>query len=162
MLPASEIRTLTWFKGEARQAVMAAFNAYLQWRDEISLGNDRCLTKVLDQAAAAQKAQGWPNSVIVAAREHLWKASKVQTQMVDQLMSAWQHQLKSRSKPPDASMLPMRSTTDPMSELIGLGEMTLTRFKICLSAAETWQRTWADAMRSSTDGHLTPAIKSAT
>jgi hypothetical protein len=161
MLPASEIRNFTWLNGEARQAVMDAFNAVSQWREEISLANDRYLTKVLDQVSAAQKAQGWPNSVILATREHLLRASKVQTQMIDQLMSGWEHQLKSRSTSPDPSMLRMSSTMDPMSEMMRLGEMTLTPFKIWLSAAEAWQRTWAEAMRSSTDMHPMPAIKRA-
>ena len=161
MMPAAEIRNFTWLNGEARQAVMDAFNAVSQWRDEISLANDRYLTKVLDQVAAAQKAQGWPTSVTVATREHLLRASKVQTQMIDQLMGDWERQLKSRSTSPDPSMLRMPSTTDPMSEIMRLGEMTLTPFKIWLSAAEAWQRTWADAMRSSADGHLMPPVKRA-
>jgi hypothetical protein len=161
MMPAAEIRNFTWLNGEARRAVMEAFNAVSQWRDEISLANDRCLTKVLDQVAAAQKAQGWPTSVTVATREHLLRASKAQTQMIDQLMGDWEHQLKSRSTSPDPSMLRMPSTTDPMSEMMRLGEMTLTPFKIWLSAAEAWQRTWAEAMRSATDGNLMPPIKRA-
>src|SRR5262245_23768933 len=112
MMPASEIRNFTWLTGEARQAVMDAFNTVSQWRDEISLANDRYLTKVLDQVAAAQKAQGWPNSVTAATREHLLRASKVQTHMIDQLMGAWEQQLKTRSASPDPSMLRMTSTTD--------------------------------------------------
>ena len=161
MMPAAEIRNFTWLNGEARQAVMDAFNAVSQWRDEISLANDRCLTKVLDQVAAAQKTQGWPTSVTVATRQHLLRASKVQTQMIDQLMGDWEHQLKSRSTSPDPSMLRMPSTTNPMSEMMRLGEMTLTPFKIWLNAAEAWQRTWAEAMRRSTDGYLMPPIKRA-
>ena len=101
MMPASEIRNFTWLSGEARQALMDAFSAVSQWRDEIASANDRCLTKVLDQVAAAQRAQGWPNSVIVATREHLLKASKLQTQMIDQLMAEWEQQLKSKGASPD-------------------------------------------------------------
>jgi hypothetical protein len=130
MMRAAEIRNFTWLNGEARQAVMNAFNAVSQWRGEISLANDRCLTKVVDQVAAAQKAQGWPTSVTVATREHLLMVSKVQTQMIDQLMGDWEHQLKSTSTSPDPSMLPMSSTTNPMSEMTRLGEMTLMPFKI--------------------------------
>ena len=96
MMPASEIRNFTWLNGEARQAVMDVFNAVSQWRDEISRVNERYLTDVLDQVAAAQRAQGWPNSVTVATREHLLQASKVQAQMIDQLMGDWEQQLKSR------------------------------------------------------------------
>src|SRR5262245_17191868 len=161
MMSASEIRSFTWLNGEARQAVMDAFSAISQWRDEISQANDRYLIKVIDQVAAAQRAQGWPNSVTVATRQHLLRASKVQTQMIDQLMGDWEHQLKSKSTSPDPSMLHLTSTTDPMSEMMRLGEMTLTPFKIWLNAAEAWQRTWVEAMRSSADGQLTPSMRRA-
>jgi hypothetical protein len=123
MMSASEIRSFTWLNGEARQAVMDAFNAVSQWRNEISLANDRYLTKVIDRVVAAQRAQGWPNSVTVATREHLLRAAKVQTQMIDQSMDDWQHQLKSKATSLDPSMV--RMTSDPMSEMMRLGEMTL-------------------------------------
>jgi hypothetical protein len=122
MMSASEIRSFTWLNGEARQAVMDAFNAVSQWRNEISLANDRYLTKVIDRVVAAQRAQGWPNSVTVATREHLLRAAKVQTQMIDQSMDDWQHQLKSKATSLDPSMV--RMTSDPMSEMMRLGEMT--------------------------------------
>src|SRR5678809_1347332 len=94
MMSAAEIANFTWLNGEARQALMHAFYAVSQWRDDITLANDRYLTRVLDQVAAAQRAQGWPHSVTVATREQLLRASKVQTQMIDQLMGDWEHQLK--------------------------------------------------------------------
>jgi hypothetical protein len=122
MLSAAEIRNFTWLNGEARHAVTQAFNAVSQWRDEISHANDRYLSNVLDQVAVAQRAQGWPNSVTVATRQHLLQASK---------------------------------------EMMRLGEMTLTPFKIWLNAAEAWQRSWAEALGASTDTQPGPAIKKA-
>jgi ribonuclease D len=161
MMPAAEIRNFTWLSGESRQALMDAFNAVSQWRDEIAAANDRCLTKVLDQVAAAQRAQGWPNGVTVATREHLLKASKMQTQMIDQLMAEWEQQLKSKGTSPDSSLLRMPSATDPLSEMMRLSQMTLTPFKLWLSAAEAWQRSWADAVRGATDTQQTRPIRRA-
>jgi hypothetical protein len=162
MMPASEIRNFTWLSGESRQALMDAFNAVSQWRDEISLANDRYLTKVLDQVATAQRDQGWPNSVTVATREHLLKASKVQTQMIDQLMGDWEQQLNARGgSSSDPSMVRTSSVGDPVAEVMRLGEMTLTPFKIWLSAAEAWQRSWAEAIRGSTDTQRAPLSKRA-
>ena len=152
MLSASEIGNFTWLNGEARQAVMDAFYAVSQWRDEITLANDRYLARVLDQVAAAQRAQGWPNSVTMATREHLLRASKVQTQMIDQLMGEWEDQLKSRTATPGPSLSRRTSSADPVSEMMRLGEITLTPFKIWLNAAQACQRSWADAIRSSRDG----------
>src|SRR5262245_18405090 len=102
MMPASEIRNFTWLSGESRQVLMDAFNAVSQWREEIAPANDRFLTKVLDQVAAAHRAQGWPSSVTVATREHHLKASKMPTQMIDQLMAEWEQQLKPKGASPDA------------------------------------------------------------
>jgi len=161
MMSASEIRNFTWLNGEARQALMDAFNAVSQWRDEISRANDRYLTNVLDQVEAAQRAQGWPNSVTVATREHLLQASKMQTQMIDQLMGDWEQQLKSRAAASDPSMLHVPSPANPMAEMMRLGEITLTPFKLWLSAAEAWQRSWAEALRASTDARQMPPVKRA-
>ena len=161
MMSAAEIRNFTWLNGETRHAVMHAFYAVSQWRDEIALANDRYLTRVLDQVAAAQRAQGWPHSVTVATREHLLRASKLQTQMIDQLMGDWEHQLKSRTALPDPSMLRLTSAADPLSEMIRLGEMTLTPFKLWLNAAEAWQRSWAEAIQSSKDGYSAPLQRAA-
>ena len=160
MLSAAEIRDFTWLNGEARHALTQAFNAVSQWRDEISRANDRYLSNVLDQVAVAQRAQGWPNSVTVATRQHLLQASKVQTQMIDQLMGDWEHQLKSQAAPPDASMR-TPSLANPVAEMMRLGGMTLTPFKIWLNAAEAWQRSWAEALGASTDTQPAPAIKKA-
>jgi hypothetical protein len=161
MMSASEIRNYTWLNGEARQAVMDVFNAVSQWRDEISRVNERYLTDVLDQVAAAQRAQRWPNSVTVATREHLLQASKVQAQMIDQLMGDWEQQLKSRGATPDPSMSRRPSVANPVVEMMRLGEMTFTPFKIWLHAAEAWQRSWAEALRASTDTQQAPSIKRA-
>jgi hypothetical protein len=154
MMPASEIRNFTWLNGEVRQAVLDAFSAVSQWRDEIATANDRYLTKALDQVAAAQRAQGWPSSVTAATREHLLRASKIQTQMIDQLIGDWERQLKSKRSSPDPLMLCMSTATDPVSEMMRLGEITLTPFKIWLNAAEAWQRSWADVMRGSAEASI--------
>jgi hypothetical protein len=37
---------------------------------------------------------GWPEQVTRAAKEHFLQASKIQSQMIDQAMNAWQQQLK--------------------------------------------------------------------
>lgn len=148
MMTASDIRNVSCLSDEARQAVMAAFNAVSQWRDEIAAANDRCLTKVVDAVAAAQRAQGWPNSVATATRQQLLKAATVQTQLLEQLMREWEHGLKSTTGSPHPPMLGT-SSADPVSEMVRLGAISLAPFKIWLNAAEAWQRSWADAMRGS-------------
>ena len=99
MMTASDIRELTSLSSESRQTVTGAFEALEQWRDDIFSANERHLTKVLDRLAATQRATGWPDQFATAAREHLLKASKMQTHMIDQVMDAWEHQLKTPNVP---------------------------------------------------------------
>jgi hypothetical protein len=142
---------------DARQALTGAFEALKNWRDEISSVNERQLAKVLDQVAASQRAMGWPDQFTTAAREHLTRASKTQTCMIDQVMDAWEHQLKSSIVPsvlPTGFKLPTSPVSgsalmDPLPEMMRLQELTLAPFKLWMQAAEMWQRNWAEAMTGS-------------
>jgi cellobiose-specific phosphotransferase system component IIA len=99
MMPTSDIRTLTLHSSDAREAVTSAFEALEKWRDEAFAVNERHLTKALDLVAGSQRALGWPDHVATATREYLLKASKIQTQMISQVMDAWEKQLKSSATP---------------------------------------------------------------
>jgi hypothetical protein len=151
----SEIPTPTATLGkDARREVAGAFDALAQWRDEISATNQRCLAKAVDQMAAAQRAIGWPEPVIAAAREPLVKTAQVQTHMIDQIMDAWEQQLKSvhdLSGIPAPAMprVPAPSASpfgDPVSDMMRLSEMALVPFKLWMQAAEQWQRNWIAIM----------------
>ena len=156
MLSTSEIRSLTSLNKDARQAVAGAFAALAQWHDEVLAANDRCLTKAVDRMAAAQRALGWPDHATAAARESLLKAAKMHTQTIDQIVDAWERQLKSPRDPagvPNAFKLPMpafseRGLADPVSDMMRMGEMALVPFKLWVRAAEAWQQNWASAMSS--------------
>jgi hypothetical protein len=152
MMPASDV--LKSLNSDARQALTSAFEALEEWRDEVSSVNERHLAKVLDQVAASQRAMGWPDQFTTAAREHLTTASKTQTYMIDQVMDAWEHQLKSSIAPsilPDRFKLPAlpysgSALMDPMSEMMRLQELALAPFKLWIQTAEMWQRNWAGAI----------------
>lgn len=152
MMPASD--ALKSLNSDARQALTSAFEALEQWRDEISSVNERHMVKVLDQVAASQRAMGWPDQFTFAAREHLTKASRTETFMIDQVMDAWEHQLKSSIAPsilPDRFKLPTgphsgSALMEPLSEMMRIQELTLAPFKLWIQAAEMWQRNWAEAM----------------
>jgi hypothetical protein len=164
MMSASDIGRLTTLSKESRQAVTTAFEALEEWRDEIFSANDRCLTKVLDQMAVAHRAMGWPDQVTAAAREHLQKASKIQTHMIDQVMDAWEQQLKFQRGAPEGLrfQVPVFSGSpfaDPVSEMMRLGEFTLVPFKLWIQVAEAWQRNWAAVMSGSTELHSRPSTQ---
>jgi hypothetical protein len=164
MMTAPDVGKLRSLSSESRRAVTSAFEALDQWRDEIFSANERCLTKVLDQMAAAHLAAGWPENVTAAAREHLIKASKVQTQMIDQVMDAWERRLKSQDVArslPEELTFQMPGFSDPVSEMMRLGEMTLVPFKLWIQAAEAWQRHWAASMSGSEKLRSPPSTKKA-
>jgi hypothetical protein len=65
-------------------------------------------------------------------------------QMIDQIMDAWEQQLKSPTRLQGAAMLPMPAVSgsgdhDPMSEMMRFWEM-FPPFKLWMQAAEQWQR----------------------
>ena len=165
----SDIGKLRSLSSQSRQAVTNAFEALEQWRDEVFAANDRCLTNVLDQMAAAHRAMGWPDHVTAAARENLLKASKAQTHMIDQVMDAWERQLKSLDIPqgmPAGLMFQMpafsgAAFSDPVFEMMRFGEMTLVPFRLWVQAAEAWQRSWVAAMSGSTEPRPPPPAKKA-
>jgi hypothetical protein len=94
---------------------------------------------------------GWPEQVTASVKEHFLNASKMQSDMIEQAMDAWQQQLKTQStrsgvpgfilQAPAPSQLAV-----PVSEMMRLGEMTLAPFKLWIEAAEAWQRNWVAAM----------------
>ena len=158
MMPASDIRTLTLHNSDAREAVTSAFEALEKWRDEAFAVNERHLTKALDLVAGSQRALGWPDHVATATREYLLKASKIQTQMISQVMDAWEKQLKSSAGPPTLPaafrfQMPApygSALKDSGSDMLRLQELTLaTPFMLWMQAAEMWQRNWAEAMKGS-------------
>lgn len=167
MMTASDIRKLTSLSSDTRQAVTAAFEALEKWRDEIFSVNERHLTTVLDEMAALQRAMGWPDHFIIAAKDHLTKASKTQTYMIDQIMDAWERQLKSSSSSsglPESFKFQTPSLfgpplIDPASEIMRLQELSLAPFKLWMQSAEMWQRSWADIMSVSAEKMPSRPIK---
>jgi len=90
---------------EARRSMLQTLDALQQWSNEIHAANDRCLTKVIDHMAVAQRAMGWPDYATTATgegdpgtmhyfllftvvRDTLQKASKLQTDVIDKVAEA--------------------------------------------------------------------------
>jgi hypothetical protein len=166
MMTASEIRKLTALSSDARQTATTSFEALERWRDEIFSVNERHLTKVLDQVASLQQDMGWPEQFTTATKEQLTRAAKTQTYMIDQVMDAWEHQLKSSNFPAGFSESlkfqappPLGSAFDPVSEMMRLQELTLAPFKLWIQVAEMWQRNWANALSVSTEPRPSRPVK---
>ena len=123
----------------AREAVNAFFDALSAWRDEVGASTERYSETVLDKMVAAATAMGWSKELVEASRMHLVQASKMQMQIIDQLMDAWQAQVKSPM--PGQFIAQLR----PYSA-IGLGPRSeIAPVQLWMEAAEMWQRNWASA-----------------
>ena len=128
---------------DMREGVIAAFEALSNWRDEVETANERCLARVLDRTSAIARAMGWPDKAIGTTRECMEKTSKVQVEMIDQVMDAWKRQLKSAAAPMAIPSSFAGQVPAAMPEF-----NPLAPWNFWLQAAEMWQRTWMPNTRS--------------
>jgi len=92
---------------EARDAVNAAFDAMSTWRMEAVNSSEKNLEQVIEKMAAAARALGWPEQIVDATRSQMQTVAKAQIQMMDQMMDAWEEQIKSPN--PSAMMSKLTS-----------------------------------------------------
>ena len=126
----------------AREAVNAVFDALSAWRNDVGACTERYSETVLDKMTAAASAMGWPKEVVEASRMYLVLASKTHTHMIDQLITAWQQQLKSpMASQFMARLRPFSGTGFGPSS--GMSDLAITPVQFWMEAAEMWQRNWA-------------------
>ena len=118
-----------------------------------SQSSEKNSEQVIEKMAAAARALGWPEQIVDATRAQFQSITKMQTQMMDQLMDAWQEQIKSRN--------PMTVRSAMLSKLESLPGATpagawpnanafagtaMNPMQFWMQLAEQWQKAWADAM----------------
>jgi hypothetical protein len=138
---------------DARRAVAAVLQALSKWQDELTATNERGLAQVLDQSSVAARAVGWPEHVINATRDQLLNATKVQTQLIDQVTALWEKQLETSTSPKAAMRNPFQMPRFPssnvsgsMPEKFGIGGQPFAPMFFWMQAADMWQRNWMSAM----------------
>jgi hypothetical protein len=55
----------------------------------------KTLRQVIQKMAAAARALGWPEQIVDATRSEMQRVTKTQIQIMDQLVDAWEEQIKS-------------------------------------------------------------------
>lgn len=141
-------------RSDARPAATAALQSLSKWHDEVVAANERCLTDVLEQTAAAARAMGWPEHVINATRDQLLNASQLQTQAIDQLSALWKKQLESSASPMPVARslfdpmqrLPSSNYPGSMPEMFGIAGQPFGPLLLWVQTAEMLQRNWIQAM----------------
>ena len=135
---------------EARSAVNAAFDAMATWRAEtVNLG-EQSLEQVLERMAAAARALGWPDQIVEATCGQMRAVSKMQMQLIDNVMDAWEQQIKSAS-PPSVMLSKLRSMSNGGPVWPGIAPSQIAAmnpFLVYMQIMEQWQKAWADAAAS--------------
>jgi hypothetical protein len=133
---------------EARRAVNAAFDAMSAWRTDIASMSEKNVEQVITKMSAAARALGWPEQVVDATRSQIQSITKMQIQTMDQIMDAWEEQIKSPnlSQPILAKLksFPSLGAVDAWSSASQMAAMNPLQFYI--QFAEQWQKACADAM----------------
>jgi hypothetical protein len=127
---------------EAREAINAVIDALSEWREEVTTSTERFSETVLDKMATAARAAGWPDDLVKSSRAQLIHMSKMQAQMIDRLMEAWQEQMKSPL--PGQFLSDLRPFGSAFQFAPGM-EMATAPLEFWMQAAEAWQRNLASA-----------------
>ncbi len=132
---------------EARDAVNAAFDAMSTWRTETVNTSEKNLEQVIEKMAAAARALGWPEQIVDATRSEMRRVTKTQIQMMDQLVDAWEEQIKSPNPSAMLSKLKSLSSFGPAGNWPNLAEVsTMNPMQFSMQFVEQWQKVWSDSM----------------
>ena len=151
---------------EARQAVNTAFDAMSAWRIEIANTNEKNSEQVIEKMAAAARELGWPEQIVDATRTQLQSITKMQIQMIDQMMDIWEEQIKSPNPMTASSAMLSKlkslhgvpAGTWPNANTLASAAMNPMQFaamnpmQFWVQWVEQCQKAWADAVGVGTGG----------
>ena len=137
---------------EARKAVNDAFDAMSAWRIEAAKNNEKNSEHVIEKLAAAARALGWPEQIVDTTRAQMQSITKMQIQTMDQMMDAWEEQIKSPNPmtgSPSAMLSKLRTLPgiSPTGSWPNASALATNPMQFWMQWAEQWQKAWADAMR---------------
>jgi hypothetical protein len=134
----------------AQDAVNAALEAMSNWRSEAAENNEKNIKRVISKMAAAAAALGWPEQIVDAARTQLQNLAEMQIKTMDQMVDAWEEQLKLPNPTSPSTMLDkMKSSAAPLGSWPGgdAFQMGVTSpLQFWMTFAGQWQKAWTDMM----------------
>ena len=132
---------------EARKAMKAAFDAMSNWQTDVVNNNEKHLERVIDRIAAAAQALGWPKEIAETARTQMQAINKMQAQMMDHMISAWEEQLHSPSASTEILAKLRSMPTLPIGSWPGAASsQTANPFEAYMQITQQWQKAWANAI----------------
>jgi len=139
---------------EARKAVNAAFDAMSTWRIETAKNSEKNSEQVIEKMAAAARALGWPEQVVDTIRAQMQSITKMQIQTMDQMMDAWEEQIKSpksRRKITPACSGTHREWPQAFTKVCGI----ICRSRIVYEYPMAPRANWKGSLRLSPSGLMT-------
>jgi hypothetical protein len=134
----------------AQDAVNAALEAMSNWRSEAAESSEKNMKRVIGKMAAAAAELGWPEQIVDTARTQLQNLTEMQIKTMDQIVDAWEEQLKLRNATSPSAMLnKIKSPSGSLGSWPGgdAFQMGVTSpLQFWMTFAGQWQKTWTDMM----------------
>jgi hypothetical protein len=110
--------------------------------------SEKSFEQVMEKMAEAARALGWPEQIVDATRSQIKSITKMQIQTMDQIMDAWEEQIKSPNPAqPILSKLKSFPSLSPVDAWSSAPQMaSMNPLQIYMQFAEQWQKACADAM----------------
>jgi hypothetical protein len=139
---------------EARKAVNAVFDAMATWRTEIANSSGKNSEQVIQKMGEAARALGGPEQIVEVSRTQLQSLTKMQLQIIDQMMDAWEQQMKSPNPiaAPSALLSKLNSfgSTSPAGSWPDANSLkaaaSMNPMQFWMQSAEQFQKAWAQAL----------------
>jgi hypothetical protein len=134
----------------AQDAVNSALEAMSDWRSEVAGNSEKNIKRVINKMAAAAEELGWPEQIVDTARTQLQNLTEMQIKTMDQMMDAWEEQLKlPNPASPSAMLNRLKSSSGtpgswPAADAFQMGVTSPLQF--WMSFAGQWQQAWTDMM----------------
>lgn len=138
---------------EQRKAMMQAFEAMADWRQELSTMQEKGSAAMFDKMSDAAKALGWPTQFVDLTRHQIESVTKMQNQVIDQVMDTWKRQATAKPGTFELPQMPQfpgfSSNASNMFPNMGdMSNMPMAPLQMWMQAAEMWQKNWQQAMSS--------------
>jgi hypothetical protein len=144
-----ESMSVPGLSSRAQDAVNAALEAMSDWRSDVADNSEKNIKRVINKMAAAAAELGWPEQIVDTARTQLQNLAEMQIKTMDQMVEAWEEQLKlPNPASPSAMMNKLKSSTGSPGSWPGDAfQMGVTSpLQFWMSFAGHWQKAWTDMM----------------
>jgi hypothetical protein len=134
----------------AQDAVNAALEAMSDWRSEAAESSEKNIRRVINKMAAAAEELGWPQQIVDTARTQLQNLAEMQMKTMDQMVDAWEEQLKQPNPASPAGLLnKLKSSSGTPGSSSGADAFQVgvtSPLQFWMGFAGQWQRAWTDMM----------------